>query len=166
MKLLRNSFTESSWGTQVINGSVAVNQEFTNNFSLTTGNPTGKAFEIASIIWKKNGTKYEVVNVWTTKTITLATNSAEISQVTEMTVFPVSVGSIAKVKLHSVATLSNASLDLLDIQGSKVAVLHQGELAQGEHHFVLERPNSIAAGLYFLQLRTGNRSITRRVIFN
>ena len=61
--------------------------------------------------------------------------------------------------------LEEASLVVTDVAGKQIAQIHQGELAQGQHNFTVNKIDVNGRGLYFLSLIAEGKVLTRKVIF-
>lgn len=84
---------------------------------------------------------------------------------TEPTLYPVSPNPLQGDALveFSVPTPTTVQLRVLNTLGQEVATLHQGIVGAGWHRFALPR-NSLAAGLYYVQLLGTNFSQVTRVV--
>ena len=58
----------------------------------------------------------------------------------------------------------NVSLKVFDARGALVETMMQGKLDEGEHRFVLDKKN-LSSGLYFVNIKAGDLSETRKVVF-
>ena len=56
----------------------------------------------------------------------------------------------------------NVEVNLLDLNGTKAATLFTGKLPSGEHHF---RWSAKKPGIYFLQIKTGEQNLEKKVVF-
>ncbi|MFQ5445938.1 MAG: T9SS type A sorting domain-containing protein [Saprospiraceae bacterium] len=160
-KILRESFTTSSWGKPIANGSVSAGSEFAIPFSLLIGDPAGHNYEIAGVIWKKEGNKYHLVNVWSTTAIGIATATGEVSAVDLFEVTPNLVTEAALIKIEMKENAA-ASIDLVDLNGKTVREIFAGNLASGSHTFTVSASEK---GLYFVRLRANGTVGTRKVVF-
>ncbi|MEK7257887.1 MAG: Omp28-related outer membrane protein, partial [Bacteroidota bacterium] len=61
-QVLQASFSTSTWGEPLANGSVEADATFTKSFSLEAEDPATHDYEVVGVIWKKVGSKYQVVN--------------------------------------------------------------------------------------------------------
>lgn len=62
----------------------------------------------------------------------------------------------------SLPTERQVTLEVYDLQGHRVAALHEGPLGAGTHSFTL-RASGLASGLYFVRARAGAESLVRRI---
>ncbi len=165
-RLFRFSFTEATFGLLIASGDVAAGQEFSLNFALPIGDPTGHDYEVAGIIWKKEGDKYLPVNVWSTKEIGFVSETIlNAAPENALLVAPSVASDFMRVYVRLIENQPAALLEAYDLNGRKVAALFAGAVKAGETRFELNRETVGGAGLYFLRLKTGNVVITKKVIF-
>ena len=60
-------------------------------------------------------------------------------------------------------TLAPTTIELFDVRGRRVLVPQAGALGPGVHRIELNQTSALGAGLYFLRVQQGSRSVTRRV---
>jgi len=82
--------------------------------------------------------------------------------VNEVSLFPNPMHSETTI-LFSLTESSLAEISLLDLQGRKIKKLAQGNISAGDHQLLLQRENLIA-GIYFLQLKTENGTVTQKIV--
>jgi Outer membrane protein Omp28 len=164
--LLRQSFTEDSFGQPITNGDVATDQEFDLNYSLAIDEIEGHDYEVLGIIWKKEGDKYLPVNVWSTDQIGTVSGSGISIKLPEnkMTIAPNVTSGFAKIVIEQVEDQPLATLEVLDINGRLVTTLHKGFLKQGYSHFDFETSALSNKGLFFIRLMTPGREIIEKLI--
>ncbi len=78
-------------------------------------------------------------------------------------VFPNPFQSSAAVVLHSDEPVEHVTVKVYDVLGREVAVLHDGPLAATQHQFGLQAKN-LPAGVYFVSVRSGDFSQTKKVV--
>jgi len=78
-------------------------------------------------------------------------------------VYPNPFQSSAKVKV-AVAAQAYISLDVLDMQGNKVATLFNGNLPSGEHTYDFSPASSAGSTVYMVRLQVNDQKVTTRVI--
>jgi hypothetical protein len=63
---------------------------------------------------------------------------------------------------------ADASLEIFDVRGRRVATLADGLMQRGSHTFVWAghdgRGQRVSTGIYFIRMRTGQKSVSRRII--
>lgn len=165
LRVFRESFTDETFGKQVVSGTVAAGNEFSLSFALPTGDPQGYDYEIAGIIWKKEGEKYIPVNTWSTATITTATDAAETAAANRMTAAPSVTGSVLQLQLELASAQPDASIDVFDLLGKQVGNVYRGMLPQGLHTFEVDRTMAGGSGVYIIRFSNGQEIISRKVVF-
>ncbi len=164
-RVLRTSFTEQTFGQPITNGSVNAGQEFGLNFGLPIGDPTGYNYEVVGIIWKKEGTKYIPVNVWSTKTISMVSGILDPAPENSIAVAPSPASGFTFVHVESIDNQPVAQLEVFDVKGRRVAVLLDGPLKAGRSRFRLDSEVLSGSGLYIVQLKTPGFVKTEKVVF-
>lgn len=165
--LFRHSFTEETFGQPITNGDVTAGQEFSLDFSIPVDEITGHEYEVVGIVWKKEGDKYIPLNVWSTNQIDTVTVSAvsNIASQNRMVVYPNIANLKTTILVEFAENQSVAQLEVFDIMGRKVAMLHNGQLIAGIKSFELDRQAVGGNGLYFVQLKAPGFLKTEKVVF-
>lgn len=63
---------------------------------------------------------------------------------------------------YALPSALNVRVEVYDVLGRRVAVLHEGEQAAGEHTAMWEA-GAASSGLYLLRIRTDDRTLTKTV---
>ena len=120
---------------------------------------------IASVIWKKNGTKYDFVNAnWTDVIGRTVTNVQDPVLLQGFRIWPNVVVDAAQVRIALPSPMQQVRLDVFDMSGKKVKTLFEGRLPGGTHPFELSRHLFPAAGKYTLRLMADNRIASQPVV--
>ncbi|MBV6428902.1 MAG: hypothetical protein KIPDCIKN_03439 [Haliscomenobacter sp.] len=120
---------------------------------------------VASVIWKKNGTKYDFVNAnWTDVIGKTVTSVQDPVLLQGFRVWPNVVADAAQVRIALPSPMQQVRLDVFDMNGKKVTTLFEGRLPAGTHPFELSRRQFPAAGKYTLRLMAGNRIASQPVM--
>ena len=82
-----------------------------------------------------------------------AVNPMAISNEASLVNYPNPFSGSTNIELQ-VEKESNVSMFIFDLSGRKVAVLHEGKLTEGTHHFVFDG-SALPKGLYFAKVTTG-----------
>ncbi len=160
-KLFRASFTASTWGLEIVNGSVTAGTEFSLDFSLSANDPQASDYEVVGVIWKKEGEKYLPVNTWSTATFgtpTLGETAAAV--LPRLTVWPQPMSHSGYAQLD-LPQAQQVRLVLSDGEGRLIREIHRGHLGAGMHSFDLRADlANLPRGTYILQAQTsaGSRS--------
>jgi len=83
-----------------------------------------------------------------------------------MEVLPNVISSQAIVNIDLEKELQNATLELFDLNGKKVTDVFQGKLPLGNSKFNLDRNLVSSQGMYFVVLKSNQKVITKKVVFN
>ena len=161
--VLRAAFTSASFGEMLANGNVAANEEFTKTYSLPIGDPAGYDYHIVGIIWKKEGSKYKLVNVWSTDTFGDPTSARVIQGLSSFKLTPNLTSGNASLKLNLDTNLPDASIDILNLRGVVVDKVYSGSLASGVHHFNLNL-DQFPKGQYLVKLTAQNGIKVQRLV--
>ncbi len=167
--ILRGSATETilagdaGFGVQLANTSSGSLNDV--NFSFPVTDYDLANLQLATVIWKKDGAKYEFVNAnWTDQFDFASSAKAPKAAQLQLSVAPSPVISSA-ITTFELSKASETSLSLFDLTGKKVAQVFDGKLPSGKHEFDLNRTTVHASGLYLLHLQTEEGVLTRRVVF-
>lgn len=152
---LRAAATTNVMGNLIVNGKVTSGTEFTSSISyklLTDWIPSN--LRVFTVIWKKNGTKYDYVNAFRGYI-----NAAAISPISENLCKPLvypSVASSHQSVQFDVNCLLNddVKIDILDQMGRNVTTIFNGKISEGNNSFELN--NNLKPGLYYVSLTATN----------
>ncbi|HMQ49128.1 MAG TPA: T9SS type A sorting domain-containing protein [Saprospiraceae bacterium] len=170
--MLSKSLLGGSFGELLQSGTIANGSTFEKE-AVVTYNDIAAAFEngtynennveIATIIWRKEGNTYRVVNTNSSNELEIASGTTAPTLQAAIKVLPNVVQQQAEVFINLPAALSQAELSLWSLDGRQVQLIHKGNLASGASFFTLDRAN-LSSGVYFLRLTDGTKVATSRVI--
>jgi hypothetical protein len=158
--VLRASFTQSSWGELLANGNIPTGSEFQKTFSLPLTNAPNSNYEVVSIIWKKTGNLYDVVNVWASK-IGTTTSTEELEGISSFQLISSATLDAVAVRITLEQNQEQLKLENFDPQGRKVSTVFEGNLPQGVHTFEVDQEQP---GTYFAVLTLQGKKMTRKFI--
>ncbi|MCB9080714.1 MAG: T9SS type A sorting domain-containing protein [Lewinellaceae bacterium] len=164
--VLRASFTESSFGKQLVNGSLSAGWFGLASGSITLdANTTPDQYRVAAILWRKTDVRYEVVNTHWTDDISFGTTA-----VTDLRKLGVNLevrgnGSREGVSLNVVnpQAFNRAQITVFNELGQPVQMIYQGNLGAGQHQFNLPT-TSLSAGWYVVRLQTTEGQLSQSLI--
>ena len=167
-KVLRTSFTENSFGNPISTGTIAANDEFANQFTLTGyGNPlvSNLDYEYIAVIYQLVNGKYEVVNVNGTTEI----NELIIDNVQEITtngvnIYPAVFTNFLTIEFELKQPIDQTTLTLLDINGKAVSSDVIYSLPSGYQQLSIQTDSGLASGTYFLTIDMDGQKLTRKII--
>jgi len=165
--VLRAALQSDLFGELLASGNVApgttksiqVNLNLSPNF-----NPNNLL--IAAIIWKKNGAKYDFVNLNFTGEVSATVTSAQNLQLLQgFHILPNIVSDNALVRIELPEASANAAVEVFDVFGRRIHTIYQGRLAEGKHEFHLDKAALNAPpGYYVLRLRSGREQAVRQFL--
>lgn len=167
-RVVRATMTPDITGTQLINGNVTANTEFTRSFSMKWNNVYKlDNVEFIALIWKKNVTnnKWEFVNINEVTQVQQITTSTKAIDFLEQrfTVSPNPVKETTQIRLDLPKNYNNAEILLINAQGVVVKNIYRGTLNNGEQTIALDR-NELSSGLYFVRLHADGQTATRKLL--
>ena len=80
----------------------------------------------------------------------------------DMRIYPSPFSTVTNVRVNLVSN-EMVSLSVYNLLGEQVTTLFNGSLNAGEHTFTLDGFN-LNAGVYFVTLKDGNHSLTKKII--
>ena len=165
--VLRASAFQDVYGQPLASGTVALGTSA--NFRATFSVPASfnaNRLRVAAVIWKKNGSKYEFVNlnIVPISLQSVTSTPADIQLLQGFQVSPNLLEGMAKITVQLPRPSGQVVLEVFDQQGRRVRQLFSGRLGEGQHEFLLHRQDVGAAGLYFLRLRSENAQAVRPVV--
>lgn len=172
--VLRMALTEGTFGVLMAEGALAQGTEVLSQRSISISDlryELDKIF-ILSVIWKKEGNKYQVINTNSVSQfqdgVTLLPTARQRLAKADFELFvqPNVVSDFSLLRIILPSQRQNFRISLWTPNGQKLRDIFQGVLPAGEHQWQLERKGEEAAGWYLLRLDDGAGQITRRIIFN
>ena len=173
-QVLRLSFDGEPFGQLIAIGSINAGMEVDLNFFIDNSDWEQAGivdidavydgnFEVATIIWKKEGDTFQVVNTNATD-IDILSGLAEFRQLAVFRAYPTPATEEVTVQLEFSETLSGAQLQLLDVNGALLRTLFTGNFTAGAHTFSLQRAG-LPTGQYFLQLSAEGTTTGQPILF-
>ncbi len=166
--IFRASLMDHTFGDLLGAGMMAANTEMDMEtvFDLNASGYQAGNIEIIGIIWEKVGTKYQYVNANSSKSIQLVSANEEVEKrVAQFTVAPNPIEKQAVVELQLANPLEAFQLKWITLDGKTIQVLSSANsISAGKHRFEIERPASMAAGMYLLQLSSAQGTISKKIL--
>lgn len=149
------------WGEQIANGAVTANQTFSKTFTFTVTDAEWDKtkFKVYTVIWKKNGSKYEFVNA--SKNEPGGTAIQNIAGVEEISVFPNPAARFATLSIKATAAQA-FDIQVSDMSGRLVYRKDNNKLSAGDNNFTLPL-EGLNAGMYNVTILSKSAGITRRL---
>ncbi|MEZ4995557.1 MAG: T9SS type A sorting domain-containing protein [Saprospiraceae bacterium] len=170
--LLRKNLTDGAFGELLAQGQISAGTKvfLQKSFSLNDIAYALENISVLSIVWKKEGNRYLVVN---TNLTTDMVNNLELSTTGLRSLSPADftvevapniITETARLQLEFPSLRPQFSVELWDLNGRKVQDIYRGALPAGRHDWTITR-DGLASGVYLLRLQDGQRQWSERIIF-
>lgn len=166
--LLRKELSGNTFGMILSSGSILSGDVFNGTLQADLEGYNPENVRIVSIIWKKEGSDYQVVNTNVDNQLEEDISSGVIENKwtqTYLSVYPTIVNESIDTEIFLNERSENMYLVLRDLHGR---ILHSKQISNrelGEQQIVIDRQPSWRAGMYLLSLHTSDEVITRKLIF-
>lgn len=164
--VLRTAITPAWQGESLLNGSIAAGSERQLSFAYPLGKYNPENLQIATVIWRKNGSKYEVVNANKANEVKQATTSVlDLSQRGfRWTAGPNPLNRELILQTDFPEASARLQLQLMAINGQLAVDLYQGAWPAGQTQRTFTLPAQLNRGVYILQLRTAQGQLSRQIV--
>lgn len=164
-EVLWGHLTANVFGELIANGNVPAGTEAIVNGQISAAGLDYSKLRIVTIIWRKNGTVYQVVNANEEDSFQQPSAAGEmLVKASRLRVWPNVITESAAVEIDVQDALPHARLELLDATGKVIRTLYRGSLAAGKQQFILHK-GAQPAGVYVLRLLdAAGRAETVRVV--
>ncbi len=164
-EVLWGHLTPNVFGELIANGNVPAGTEATVNGQISAAGLDYSKLRIVTIIWRKSGAVYQVVNANEEDSFQQPSAAGETpGKASHLQVWPNVITESATVEITAQDALPHARLELLDATGKVVYTLHTGSIAAGKQQFTLYNGTQ-PAGMYVLRLQdAAGRAEAVRVI--
>lgn len=156
--------TPTPFGEQIGNGAINAGTEVAINGEISVAGLDASKLRVVTIVWKKEGAIYQVVNSNEEDEFLEPSSTAEPTAQYSVRVFPNVISQEGRVELTLTATATLPwRIELISTSGQVVETLFAEVPYSGTHQFALRKGNH-PAGLYFLRLTDGVLVHTERVV--
>lgn len=170
--LLRMNFMDNAFGELLVQGPIAADTEMfvQKSISLNDVSYSMNNISVLSIIWKKQGDRYLVVNTNQSSEIIaglelMTTGLQPLAEADfHVQLSPNVVDQTARLQLELPSARAQFEIALWQLNGQKVQTIFQGPLGSGRHEWEINRAD-LASGIYVLQLHDGRRQWSERIVF-
>ncbi len=168
LNVLRTSLTPTTFGTQIAfaNKPTIVGTKTTGEIKYILS-PSFKPenMTIAAVIWRKNGTKYEIVNVNTQEKLETSTTAVEDPQLAAgFSVSPNILSDQTWVKAELPTAGKQVEVAVFNLFGQQVRTLHRGALAAGAYQWSLERGDLSTSGFYIVRVMVDGQFAVKNLL--
>jgi hypothetical protein len=164
-KILRGSISNGSFGELLGNGTIETGTEFDHNFSASILDMNVDHLEVITILWKKEGDTYMVINtnISTDFQQTSSTENA-LEQSITFEVIPNVVHEMSNISISSQNSIKRAKISLVTASGRHIETIYAGSLLAGNSNFSFHKTTSLASGVYYITLESEEGILTRSVM--
>ncbi len=163
-EVLWGHLTPTVFGELLGNGPIAAGTDILLNGQISVAGLNAAQLRVVTVIWRKEGDTYRVVNANEEDTFLEPSNTDELARENSLTIFPNIIADQARVELEIASAGEMVRLELVSSTGQYLETLYSGMLPAGKHQFTLSK-NTHPAGVYYLRLAAGTGQRTERVIF-
>jgi hypothetical protein len=160
--VLRGSMSANlPFGEQIASGSIAANQTYNKTFTFNiTDNTWDKAkLKVYTVIWKKNGSKYDFMNASKNAG---TTGLAPIANVQGVNIYPNPTGTTATLSISSGAAM-NIGIHITDITGRSVYTSENNKVLKGSNNFSLPVAQ-LNSGVYNVTISSKDGQMNQRLV--
>jgi len=162
--VMRTSLTDSSFGSSMMNGTIAADTEFDESFSLQLNpNWNKENLVLIGVVWEKVEDTYQFVNVNSTTDFDATITSTNIitEDILKVNLFPTVASESATLNVNLNTDAFQANIQLFNQQGQVVRSLYQGMLNEGTRSFNINT-NDLNAGVYFVSIRAEDGAVVTK----
>ena len=166
-KILREELTGSSFGNLIASGSIDANKTFEGNIHFDISKYDVDNLEIVSIIWKKEGSNYSVINSNIDREVSYKTTNSINDKYadSEIKIYPTLVKDRLNIELNFNQNTGSRSLFLYDLNGKIIDNTSLNNFAKGGNIINYQIPSNAVIGLYYINIidNKGN-SYTKKIL--
>ena len=165
--ILQDKITADAFGDEIVNGAVAVGDEFTFNYTTDLADYDTANVSIAAIIYEKNGAFYDIVNAWQIKEFEVEEEEpnsvTEASTIKEMSLAPNPVVDATTLNFQLVEA-GTVEIQLFN-QAGQVVWSQRTQGLTGTNTVVIQPANQLPAGAYTVQLIHQGKAAQKALIW-
>ncbi len=161
--ILRSTGSGSTFGNLVASGNINAGMDATQTFTVDINSDWNvDNMEFMAIVWSEDNGTYTFVNGSST---TLANSTAveDIADDIQLSVYPTLTSTLTNISLD-LQKSEFMSISLYNLQGQEVRKIQAGNLATGQHNFVVEKEN-LSSGTYILSIQNDRGVATEKIVF-
>ena len=164
-EVLWGHLTPTVFGSLIGNGTIQAGTEATVEGQIPLNGLDPLTLRVVTVIWRKQGDTYNVVNANESTTYSQPTNTEEQlpEGLSSIKLFPNSAIDHLTLSLTAEQSLET-DIALFSVSGKLMKTIFRGRLDAGEHAFRLNRDN-IPSGIYLVKTSIGGRSHISKIVF-
>jgi len=165
--LIRKELSGNSFGTLLFAGTGSIGDRYEGSIQTELDGYNPENINIVSIIWKKTGAQYEVMNTNMDDDVQADIPSAVKDTQTQykLQVFPTVIEDRAQIQLDLNQTLEMLSLELIDASGKRIQQLYHGRMQSGLHRINWTPSVPMVAGPAYLLATDGESRQSIKIFF-
>lgn len=166
--ILREEVSGNSFGNLIASGTIDAQEIYEGSIEVDLGTYNPQNLQIVSIIWKKEGNLYSIVNSNSDKDVVIdntSTNSEIEKNITSFEIFPTLINHNSTIEVNANKILNKTEVSIYDINGRKLSNIFSGNLNVGVNKINFELPYNLSPSVYFIGLTSENTpNILRKVV--
>ena len=154
--LLRTAVTPAPFGNLLVSGVVTAGTEFSKTYIASTSPYKLENLKVVGVIWKKEGSVYKAVNVWSidAKPLIDATTEIHADPGIQATLWPnIFSGEEGIIRLQ-LKQAENLRIELIAGDGRVASLVFESRLAAGRHEISFDSSGVSLKGLHALRVTT------------
>lgn len=168
-QLLRSVVRGAWYGVSVLSEATSAGFTVEAQDTVALGNLSPDNLEIVTILWRRNGDTYEVVNTNSTREITeavvVSVANNEVFQGVSWTITSSPISDSSKALLNLTEAHKWVNISLYSMNGQYLTSLYDGALGVGMYEFPLSRLLGLPSGVYVLTLKVDGQINSQKIIF-
>jgi hypothetical protein len=163
--ILLDEISGNSFGQVIASGTAPSGRNVEGRFETGNSKIVDAAKEdnlqLAAVIWKENGSRFDFVNAYVISTIRLEVVSSNNNvNIPNLSWNIPSFQGYAELQLNASTNIPNAQIEVFDLLGKKINTIYNGQLLEGQHTFRMDAQ----AGVKLVSIRVGNQIATTRFL--
>ncbi len=165
--ILRKELSGNSFGNLLAKGTVAENMIYKGHIEVDLDDYKPQNLEIATIIWKKEGARYFVVNSNIDNEVSEENTSGiqdNFISKNSISIYPTVINKTGIIKLFSQNNIPDTKVDLYNINGKKVINIYSGKIEKGENIFKIKASDYLLPSIYYIVIDSKNNTLIAQKI--
>lgn len=166
-KVLRLELSHQPYGSLLVEGPIEAGQEIDYEVPFRLGDNFDLSnMELIAVLWEKDGDNYNYVNTNKTSNIEgLPTSTDQLLSKDAYSITPNISTDFVNIQMNPAQPVSDAMVDLLNINGQLIHQLYKGALSSTQHVELQRSALNLSAGTYIVRINLDGKATTEKVIF-